>query len=81
MADHVSCWGVVVLETHTGEQIDEETVATLPELCMFLEGSSEEKTNDTNIVSRPHNTFCLFVVSSSCFSLLIPVWTADLVAV
>lgn len=34
--DDTSGWWRVVLEAHSGEQVNEETVTTLSEFCIFL---------------------------------------------
>lgn len=40
--DDTSGWWRVVLEAHSGEQVNEETFATLSEFCIFLDGDPAE---------------------------------------
>lgn len=45
VGDDTSIWRCIVLEAHSREQINKETVATLPESCIFLDRCSGEIQN------------------------------------
>lgn len=49
VGDDISGWWHVILEAYSGEQINEETIATLPEFCIFLDRNPAEsqKSNAT----------------------------------